>query len=475
LSFSRRERESGGWLTPFLAGVLATGAGWVVSRALAVRRRAFDPRLIRNGHAQGGDLTPVVVVPGIMGSALCRPDGTRVWLNLRNAIGHFDLSLPLTLPLCDSKDDLVPSDLLVGTDARVPRMFGFTEYFDLLEILEAAGFRLAGTATDDDPAYHIFTYDWRRDLVEAARRLHDMLERLADERGDPDGRFNLVAHSMGGLVARYYLRYGTREPSEGQPVTWAGARRVRNLVVIATPSGGAIHSLEALLYGSRVGLSYTTLAAPVLARMPSVYQLLPPRGVASLVDHELSPLAADLHDVETWRRFGWGPYAPGTVRRLAGFNEEEGEAYAPFLSAVLERAAAFHRALDRAPEAPCPTRVIVVGGDCLPTLARAVVPEKVGLPPRFEPRNRKEAEAMLQAGDGRVTRASLLSSHAESAADDAEQCGIPEAAQILIGSADHHGIYREPTFQSILLRALLRPEPPVPLRAEDDAAAAATA
>ena len=29
----------------------------------------------------------------------------------------------------------------------------------------------------------------------------------------------------------------------------------------------------------------------------------------------------------------------------------------------------------------------------------------------------------------------------------------------MIGSADHHGIYSEPTFQSILLRALLRPEP----------------
>ncbi|HET8643860.1 MAG TPA: hypothetical protein VFO85_00125, partial [Vicinamibacteria bacterium] len=264
MSFHGRD-QGRGWLTPFLAGVLATGAGWVVSHALTGRRRAFDPRLIRHGHAHGdpGAPNPVVIVPGIMGSGLCRPDGTRVWLNLRNAIGHFNLSLPLTLPLCDGKDELEPSPLLVGTDARVPRMFGFTEYYDLLEILEAAGFKLAGTGGADDPAYHIFTYDWRRDLVEAARRLHDLLERLAEERGEPEGRFNLVAHSMGGLVARYYLRYGTAEPSEDQPVTWAGARRIRNLVMVATPSGGAIHSLEALLYGSRVGISYTTLAAPV--------------------------------------------------------------------------------------------------------------------------------------------------------------------------------------------------------------------
>jgi pimeloyl-ACP methyl ester carboxylesterase len=472
VSFSRHERDGSSWLTPFLAGVLATGAGWVVSRALSSRRRPFDPRLIRGGLA-GEALTPVVVVPGIMGSGLCRPDGTRVWLNLRNAIGHFNLSLPLTLPLAECKDDLEPGNLLVGTDARMPRMFGFTEYYDLLEILEAAGFRLAGTGTEADPAYHVFTYDWRRDLVEAARRLHDMLERLAQERGDPDARFNLVGHSMGGLVARYYLRYGTTEPADDQPVTWAGARRIRNLVVVAAPSGGAIGSLEALLYGSRVGISYTTLAAPVIARMPSVYQLLPVRGVPCLVDHKLEPLAADLHDVATWRRFGWGPFGPSTVRRLAGFTEEEAAVYEPFLTAVLARAAAVHRALDRVPESPCPSRVLLVGGDCLPTLARAVVPEKEGLPPRFEPRNRKEADAMLEAGDGRVTRASLMASHAQAAEDDPEQCGIPEASQIVIGSADHHGIYREPTFQSILLRALLRPERHALESADDEDAAIA--
>ncbi len=469
MSVSRHERDGNGWLTPFLAGVLATGAGWVVSHALSGRRRRFlDPRLIRHGSSAGKRLTPVVVVPGIMGSGLCRPDGTRVWLNLRNAIGHFNLSLPRSLPLCDNKDDLEPGNLLVGTDARMPRMFGFTEYYDLLEILEAAGFRLAVTAMPDDPVYHVFTYDWRRDLVEAARRLHEMLERLADERSDPDARFNLVAHSMGGLVARYYLRYGTAEPSADQPVTWAGARRIRNLVVVATPSGGAIHSLEALLYGSRVGISYTTLAAPVIASMPSVYQLLPPRGVPSLVDHNLEPLRSDLLDVATWRRFGWGPFAPAAVRRLSGFTEEEAETCEPFMASVLDRAAALHRALDRVPETPCPTRVLAVGGDCLPTIARALVPAKEGLPPRFEPRNRREADAMFEAGDGRVTRASLLGSHSPAAEGDPEQCGIPEASQIVIGSADHHGIYREPTFQSILLRALLRPEPHTLDRTDDE-------
>ena len=75
-----------------------------------------------------------VVLPGIMGSGLLRPDGTRVWLNIRNAVGQYKLSLPLVLPLAESRDDLAPGSLL-GTEEFVPRLFGFTEYYDLLEIL----------------------------------------------------------------------------------------------------------------------------------------------------------------------------------------------------------------------------------------------------------------------------------------------------------------------------------------------------
>jgi pimeloyl-ACP methyl ester carboxylesterase len=445
---------SGRWALPFLAGVAAGTAGLALLRAF--ERKGLDPTLLRGLRDQRG-VPPVVVVPGIMGSCLLRPDGTPVWLNLRNALGHYNLSLPFSVPLSECRDDLVPGPLL-GTEAVMPRLFGFTEYADLLEILEAAGFRAATRKDSERPGYHVFSYDWRRDLVESARHLHRMLESLAEARGDPDARFNVIGHSMGGLVARYYLRYGTADPEPGAPVTWAGARRIRNLILVAVPNGGAVHALEALLYGNRVGLSYTTLAAEVIARMPSVYELLPPAGAPALVDHRLEPLGADLHDIETWERFGWGPFAPAVVRRLSGANGES-QGHRPFLEAALARARIFHEALARPVESPCPSRVVLLGGDCLPTLARAVVPEKQGLPPRFEPWNRKETEAMFEAGDGRLTRSSVLAQHLPAAEENDAGCGIPEVAQAVFGSADHHGIYREPTFQSIILRLLLRPSP----------------
>jgi hypothetical protein len=101
--------------------------------------------------------------------------------------------------------------------------------------------------------------------------------------------------------------------------------------------------------------------------------------------------------------------------------------------------------------------VIALGGDCLPTLGHAIVPETHGGAPRFEPRTRAEAAAMLEAGDGRVTRSSVLASHLPEAEGSDLGSGIPEIGAAFFGAADHHGIYGEPTFQSALLRILLRP------------------
>jgi pimeloyl-ACP methyl ester carboxylesterase len=392
-----------------------------------------------------------------MGSGLLRGDGARVWLNLRNAVGQYNLSLPLVLPLTESVDDLKPGSLL-GTEHALPRLFGFTEYYDLLELLEAAGFQPAKKTGGRGLVHHVFAYDWRRDLIESVRRLDETLEALADARGDRHTRFNVIGHSMGGLVARYYLRYGTAEPQEGAPVTWAGARRIRSLVLVAVPNEGGIHALEGILNGNRVGLSYTTLANSVIARMPSVYQLMPPPGTAALIDHRGEPLDVDLHDVATWERLGWGPFGAGNGKRFGGPSHPEDQAdFTEFLVAVLKRARDFHRALAWPPQTPCPVKVIVLGGDCMPTLARGLVAERPGGSPRFEPLSRKEADAMFEAGDGRVTRASVLGAHLPGAEEAESGSGYPEVSHSFFGSADHHGIYKEPTFQSILLRRLLRP------------------
>jgi hypothetical protein len=444
--------SSGRFWLPFFAGVTAgvLGAALAGSRNA---RRGLDLKLIRRSR-EDADLPPVVFVPGILGSELVGPDGSNLWLNLRNALGHHDLALPLTLPFSESRDTLRPAGLL-GVDRTLPRLFGFTEYADFVTLVEAAGFRRDRPSREPGPAYHVFTYDWRRDLVESARLLHDALERLADGCGQPELRVNLVAHSMGGLLARYYLRYGTAEP--GGPVTWAGARRIRRLVLVATPNAGGMPALDAILNGSRVGFSYATLASRVTERMPALYQLLPPAGAPALLDPRGDPVACDLHDAATWERYGWGPFSKRPARRRSDRSAADLDSRKAYVTDALARGRAFCAALYRSPASACPARVLLLGGDCLPTLGRVLLAERPGQAPRFLPETRQQAELMLEAGDGRVTLASALAAHlAESEAGEVA-CGLPEVSQVFIGAADHHGIYDEPTFQSLLLRFLLAP------------------
>jgi hypothetical protein len=444
---AERERSARAW--PFLAGVAvgAAAAAWTTYG----RRRRLDPRLLRT-LPRSADPPLVVFVPGIMGSQLLRPDGSEAWLNLGNTLGHHDLSLPRKLPFARSRDDLHPG-FLVGTDAMLPRAFGFSEYADLLDLFDLTGY---APGTGKGLRYAVFTYDWRRDLVETARGFGMRLEGLAREMGDPDARFHVVGHSMGGLVARYYLRFGGAEPVAGAPVTWAGARRLASVVLAATPNAGSIPALGAVLCGERVGFSYTTLACSVVSRMPSIYQLLPPAGTEPLVDASGKCLPHDLHDPATWERFGWGPFAPGS-------HERRGPEHS-FLIEALRRARAFHDALARQPEEPCPVPVYAIGGDCLLTLARAVVDgEGPGLP-RLEARTRREQDVLYEAGDGRVTRASLLASHLPGAEGSTSGSGLAEVTQSFFVAADHHGLYSDPSLQSLLLRLLLRPGPALPGR-----------
>lgn len=71
-----------------------------------------------------------------------------------------------------------------------------------------------------------FGYSWLDDVRTAAERLADQVEELCAVTGSDT--VDVVGHSLGGLVARYYVQ------------RLAGHARVGTLVSIATPHGGTI-------------------------------------------------------------------------------------------------------------------------------------------------------------------------------------------------------------------------------------------
>ncbi len=151
----------------------------------------------------------VVLLPGILGSALAR-DGKEIWAPSPGAIGRALWTLGGSVRSLTLEDDpWEQDDLGDGVTATrvmpdihiIPGLWGIDGY--------TAISRLIGDRFDVVPGetYIEFPYDWRRDNRVAARRLRALAdEKLhAQRQRNPDAKLVLVGHSMGGLVARYFL------------------------------------------------------------------------------------------------------------------------------------------------------------------------------------------------------------------------------------------------------------------------------
>lgn len=211
----------------------------------------------------------VVLLPGILGSAL-RKDGHEVW-NVSVAASARGLATlggsvkGLTLdadpPDVDDLEDGVKADGVLRDLHLLPYLWKIDGYTKIAERIRASFDVQVGSN------YFEFAYDWRRDNRVAARRLAVESRRwLAGWRsssGNPHAKLILVAHSMGGLVARYFL-----EVLDGWEDT-------KILVTFGTPYQGSVGALDTLVNGIRKGpLGLLDLSAMVRS-FTSMYQLLP--------------------------------------------------------------------------------------------------------------------------------------------------------------------------------------------------------
>jgi pimeloyl-ACP methyl ester carboxylesterase len=365
---------------------------------------------------------PVIVLHGFIGAKLKnRKTEKSVWGRLVNAVKRSnpdDLGLPIDrLPITENRDDLVPY-------AIYEKALGVKFYGAILEALEQVGGYRRGEIKDPRPgdSCFVYYYDWRRDLAESAIGLGHAIEELKVRLKAPHMRFDIVAHSMGGLVAQYYLKYGAEDVvSDGRdhPVTYAGAANLGRIVLIGTPHRGTMTSFGAL----NAGISQT-LPTEVVFTMPSIYQLLPRRGQKQFIDPEGNPVEADLYDARTWVKNGWSVFNPRLERTLRKFQNGGGAtAGGPaanttvtrFLQAALDRARAFHAAMDRDDGKRSPVPIHLFGSDCVPTPDRAVLKQTSAgtitlIADKYSPeRELKQLEStILVPGDGTVTAESLL-------------------------------------------------------------------
>ena len=368
---------------------------------------------------------PVIFVHGFIGAKLKnRHTHESVWGRFINAIRRGetdDLSLPIDVfPITDNRDDLIPYSLY-------ERVAGVKFYGAIIDALTDLGGYQIGDIDNPKPGDNLFVYcyDWRRDNVESAIGLGRAIRQIKARTKSPDMRFDILAHSMGGLVAEYYLKYGMEDvvsDGEEHAVTYAGAPDIGRMVLIGTPLRGTMSAFKVL----NTGFS-RTMSPQVVFTMPSVYQLMPHDGRGHLVDAEGNPIDKDLYDAEEWVQNGWSVFDPkrldgGRAGEIAGEDgktpasaEDRVEKMRAFLVAALDRARGFHTALAREGEGSSPVPIHLFGSDCIPTLDRAVVKETGdGTVTLFDDERAPDKvlkqlqKAMLAPGDGTVTAQSLL-------------------------------------------------------------------
>ena len=279
---------------------------------------------------------------------------------------------------------------------------------------------------------------------------------------------------MGGLVTRYYLRYGTADALDGEggfPINMRGAAKIDTAVLLGTPNLGSVSSLQSMILGHRVGLR--RVEPEVLATMPSIYQLLPHPLTDWSVDPGGKDLDLDLYDVTTWKRLQWSVFDPAVVGRLrARFKgSSAADAYISALQAYfarnLERARRFIWSVTFE-EPTSPVKFVVFGGDCVLTPARIVIEPQAGRSlARLFPQDVVHkvigvdySRLMLEPGDGEVTKPSLLARQALNPVAARNDALFFPLAYAFFLCENHERLTGNINFQDNLLNVLLTRERP---------------
>ncbi|TBA29347.1 lipase/acyltransferase domain-containing protein [Rhizobium ruizarguesonis] len=209
----------------------------------------------------------IVMLPGISGSVLQR-GGRDVWAVSGQAAWRALTSGGRSLKdlrLEGGEPDGIVATRVIADAHIIPGLVKIDGYTSISRMVRSTFEVVGGAATEDHAANYIeFPYDWRLDNRVNARRLermvNDRLRRWREYSHNPAARVIFVAHSMGGLVARYYL-----EVLEG----W---KNCRALITFGTPYRGSLNALDFLANGYK---SLFVDFTEAMRSFPSVYQLLP--------------------------------------------------------------------------------------------------------------------------------------------------------------------------------------------------------
>jgi pimeloyl-ACP methyl ester carboxylesterase len=402
-----------------------------------------------------------------MGSVLEDPKtGKKVWGTMGRGLGQM-LALPIDgVTLLMNRDDLVPSGLL-GSFSVIPGVVEVEVYERMRRIASNAG------GFEPDKTSFSLSYDWRRDLVEGAKQLADLIADIKSRPGNENAKFTLICHSAGGLIARYYVKYGGVDVLDSDPLpqpTYCGACDIDKIIMLGTPNRGALEAFWRLHRGLWVP-AIGRIRPETAFTMPSLYQCMPFDSETLFIDRDGNALNIDLYDPDMWERYGWSLFDRRIQKKMKrklfrDVASDDTTVYETlrdeqryFLTLALKRAKKFQQALwqgDIEQERSMVT-YILLGADCQPTLRKVIVTGS-GRKTRtlFKPPHKRMNSRMYGYGDKSVLKDSLLGIASYRTAEDANNnVGLP-AAYAVFFCEEHTGMTKSPMYMDNVLYALFK-------------------
>ncbi|WP_454053153.1 lipase/acyltransferase domain-containing protein [Clostridium sp. Marseille-Q7071] len=180
----------------------------------------------------------IIMIPGIMGSTLSQKQLT-IW---PKHISHiFDINF------YDILKDL--DDNSISASSIIPIAYNSLEKFLKTQCTE----------------YTAFYYDWRQNNLVQSSILRGKINKNADE-------IIIVAHSMGGIIAKLFL-----DEYKDDPIL----SKINKIITLGTPYNGSPDAYKAILFGKSVPNELFPIilskgeSKKVIKYFPSIYQLLP--------------------------------------------------------------------------------------------------------------------------------------------------------------------------------------------------------
>lgn len=224
---------NGNYFLPNLEGNTHTIIPSMDGYTFSPRSRSVSIPPSRQNQNFVGKRIPIILIPGIMGSRLFS-ESEQIWPNLCRMLNPWGLS-----PLRLKHDGINAEDSEYNNIASKDGQAGIIDQYIAecgIKFMETHPYshlidHLAEKGYIAEKNLFFFPYDWRKDLRISAARLDSLVEQVKRKNGSK--QVIILAHSMGGLVARQYIM--------------TKSEKVYKLITLGTPYLGAPKAYAGLL------------------------------------------------------------------------------------------------------------------------------------------------------------------------------------------------------------------------------------